>query len=1185
MRGCYGDSRVGGLDVDVLDPEAASAAGSVIRTYLHEHTGCGLDIPFRVGRAPKFTIPVRITEKVRKYAGRAFEVGGLRCQVEWNGEGSQFLIFGTHPSGKPYTWPLEGPEDIDPASLPKITPEQLNELMGLVEAKLAEFGTPIGGAHGGIRVGDEAEAQPLESLLAIDPLEAAAAAQGLQNADLDYDAWVYRAYAIYGALGSDGWQLWSLFSQRSKKYCPKTTRSVWRGVAKAAREGSLRSGWKALYGLAEADGWQRPAHPAQALLDKLAVGAEAQAEKPQLPVLPNFGPVRTDRDAALAEMQQEIADCVAAAVDRIALRRELEEVEEEARKDAKAAFLKELGKAAADLDRREKRRLTRRRSKAAKKAIKLYLALHGLEAKPEAEAVLFHGTQGGGKTRAIAQALARLEEGQHTVLVPTVAKAEELKEEIERHGPKLPVFAWRGRTHERADGTDRMCERDKELVSKAQAQGLNVSACVCRFCPLLETCAYIAQRDEVEEAAGNRIVIAAHETAFIPFEGLRASLVILDEEIISRCTRENEIEPSRILRKELWGKNEAEAATAKKVAAAMERYGEELAALREASVKEEELADCAAYLRDRHDEVIASIEIAIKEGVGERWIKTELKKLEEVGYRQLANFFSNIRLELTTSRKGANSVRLVFREKKIEGQDGKAAKERFPRYVVNRKRGVLFSSGTEMILLDGTGSPELNRLVFGDHVQESRYAVQRQGLTVQVVSNTNSKYRLLHRTEADRHRARLLQLIADLRTIYGDKLLVGCTMELERKLAEEGTLDGVTSMHFGAERGMNTAETCLAALVIGREQPSAHAIEGMARAFMVRDERTFESVLDQNEEGDLPTFRRCRRLRDGRELWAEVRSHPDPVARGFLELIREAAVVQMADRVRAVWSPKLIIIATSLPVDLDVELLVTEAELLRDVRAVAAISADLEGQGWSVVLNKVTKAQICKSILLQNQPLVTLFPVILPTRNGKGTEATLCTNLPVPLALRLAVEQHPGLRPVAPEGGVLAECLRRYGLVPSWAEVQWLLPEYLPDTIALKAAEDAERDEMKRLHSTLPTVRYHMPGKRGRPSMVAYDPSRVPDVERTLKALLGAGVRVEQPPLAAVAPDFMDPSTWAALPQGVILDEGEPPPFGFRGGPVQPLAYVIAGLFKIGDRLVVDVICQPPPPSVQEMAA
>jgi hypothetical protein len=53
----------------------------------------------------------------------------------------------------------------------------------------------------------------------------------------------------------------------------------------------------------------------------------------------------------------------------------------------------------------------------------------------------------------------------------------------------------------------------------------------------------------------------------------------------------------------------------------------------------------------------------------------------------------------------------------------------------------------------------------------------------------------------------------------------------------------------------------------------------------------------------------------------------------------------------------------------------------------------------------------------------------------------------------------------------------------------------------------------------------------------------------------------------------------------VIFDDGEPPPFGFRGGPVRPSAYVIAGLFKIGDRLVADVIWQPLPPSAKVAAA
>ena len=43
---------------------------------------------------------------------------------------------------------------------------------------------------------------------------------------------------------------------------------------------------------------------------------------------------------------------------------------------------------------------------------------------------------------------------------------------------------------------------------------------------------------------------------------------------------------------------------------------------------------------------------------------------------------------------------------------------------------------------------------------------------------------------------------------------------------------------------------------------------------------------------------------------------PTCIARLFLEQVREAGVVQMADRIRAVWNPKLIVLATDVPVDL-----------------------------------------------------------------------------------------------------------------------------------------------------------------------------------------------------------------------------------------------------------------------------
>jgi hypothetical protein len=65
----------------------------------------------------------------------------------------------------------------------------------------------------------------------------------------------------------------------------------------------------------------------------------------------------------------------------------------------------------------------------------------------------------------------------------------------------------------------------------------------------------------------------------------------------------------------------------------------------------------------------------------------------------------------------------------------------------------------------------------------------------------------------------------------------------------------------------------------------------------------------------------------------------------------------------------------------------------------------------------------------------------------------------------------------------------------------------------------------------------------------------------------------------------MDPKTWTA-PPGVIEDDSEPPPlWDCRRLPKVPSPYVIAGLFRIGERLILDVARRPPPPTAQGKAA
>jgi hypothetical protein len=305
-----------------------------------------------------------------------------------------------------------------------------------------------------------------------------------------------------------------------------------------------------------------------------------------------------------------------------------------------------------------------------------------------------------------------------------------------------------------------------------------------------------------------------------------------------------------------------------------------------------------------------------------------------VRLRTLAMLFANLRDEMGTGRAGTNATRLVRgRRKRVEDADGNEREERLDRYVVSRRRRHGFGKGKELVLLDGTGSLELNRRLFGEEVQERRTAVARQGVTVQVTAPTNNKFRLLRGPDADRNRRVMHRLIADLDALLGGSLLVGCTKALREKLIEEGAIGDGRSMHFGAERGMNSAEELEGVLVIGREQPKLPVLEDLARGFAVDSPEPFVSVLDEDEEGRLPRYRRHRRMRDGSEAWAEVSAHPDPFAQALLEQVREAGIVQMADRVRPVWHDRLVVIATDVPVDLEVDLLVTQDQLMTGAKS------------------------------------------------------------------------------------------------------------------------------------------------------------------------------------------------------------------------------------------------------------
>lgn len=121
------------IDVDVCNELAAKA----IQKLIEDEFGTA---PRRIGKAPKFLMPFRCTEPIKKIAGKIFKIDGQKAQVEILAEGQQFVAFGIHPdTGKEYDWPDDSILDYPITELPVVTPEALKALLVASEAILTPY--------------------------------------------------------------------------------------------------------------------------------------------------------------------------------------------------------------------------------------------------------------------------------------------------------------------------------------------------------------------------------------------------------------------------------------------------------------------------------------------------------------------------------------------------------------------------------------------------------------------------------------------------------------------------------------------------------------------------------------------------------------------------------------------------------------------------------------------------------------------------------------------------------------------------------------------------------------------------------------------------------------------------------------------------------------------------------------
>jgi hypothetical protein len=575
--------------------------------------------------------------------------------------------------------------------------------------------------------------------------------------------------------------------------------------------------------------------------------------------------------------------------------------------------------------------IRRRKAAITRRIRKQVLAEFGLDRLPKrGERTLVTGAQGTGKSRTCAETIAGLPGGDLSFwwLVPSLEKADEQAREYNR----LPtadsllgrVVRGRGAPDPRTGYADAMCPRH-EVVNRAAAMGVHVQKVICdNGCSLRISCGFQRQATALREDPTG-LFLMANDYLWLPSPAPRPDVVIVDESVVDKAIDIISFHPSRIVADELWAGGDLDEAMGRRClallvrAAVVEHPGRELAFLRERDVTIEAVREALTHLATREE-----MQPALDGRMSDKTIADILDAVEAREILKVLRLFRQIRLELPLPRARLNSVRFEPDAKVTIGGEI----ERQPRVFVSAVRTPRLRKETPVLCLDGTGSIDLNRKVFGDHVTCERFAVPRNAEVWQVTSKRFSRQSITgtdrrhnpispkKTNEAARLRGQVLDL---LKMLPGNVLLV--TYKQAEAILRPDLPPHVEVAHFGALRGLNAYEHCETAVVMGREQPSPQAIEALTRPFCATDAEPFIPI------GEYVLQSRGRRARNGGSNVAEVQVHPDTRCQAMLEQVREAEIAQAVDRVRPVFNRRRIIVLTNVALDLTVDHTVTWPEL------------------------------------------------------------------------------------------------------------------------------------------------------------------------------------------------------------------------------------------------------------------
>lgn len=686
--------------------------------------------------------------------------------------------------------------------------------------------------------------------------------------------------------------------------------------------------------------------------------ADSQHAPPSRPQLPAYHPAPTEtRDRTLARQQQTIEHWYREAERIASFRKTLEARREQAYRAAgvdHATMAERLQLDGGGLDRNPRAlppEVRRTRARLARQVRAEVLETFSYAQAPgPGERLLLVSPMGGGKSTGSNRCVAQITDRSLNVwgLCPTLEKADETAQEYRTFaGPgSLPVVVIRGRGADDPDRSgEKMCPRHK-MVNRAAVEGIEVKKAICATCPSAARCGYRRQEQQLAERTGGAYYVMVRDYLFLlGCPAPRPDLVVVDESILDIAASHTAFHPNAITDTGNWRRGggldaaDEHLTTAYAVHRAVTQHPRaELRALRDAGLTREQIWAAVAYLNKACEESIEGI----NGRMSDHEIEDRLDALKRSELRHVAHLFRQIGREWQAHRPGLNTV--VFRPAAKIKVDGRT--ETQPRVSVFYQKTPILAESVPVLALDGTGSLLFNRKVFGERMRLVRIAIERQATVTGTVGKSYSRQSITgcnqkgdpiptRTAAAERLRREIAGLVAEHPAPAGMKFVAA---SLKAETALKPVLPAETRTgHYGRLRGVNSYETCVAAWIVGAEAVSVEAVENATRPFTATDDESFLSVADFEPLPECPAYQRywpCwqtrgRRMRDGSVSYVEVPVHPDLRCQEMLEQIREAAVIQAADRVRAIFNRREIVLMNTLVLDVTYDRVLRHAELIQ----------------------------------------------------------------------------------------------------------------------------------------------------------------------------------------------------------------------------------------------------------------